>query len=592
MPSTNGHGPKRAILYARVSGDEQAKKGYSLPDQKQALREWASGEGYEILEEVEDDGWSGAYLERPGLDRVRDLVEAGGLDAVAVLFRDRLARGIYAQLLKAEFAERGAKLIALNAQTDDSPEGELHEGILDQFAAYERAKIAERTRRGKLRKAREGKILANNSIDYGFKYNATRDAYLVDEEAMSVVRRIFYIVAVEGESIKGVAKALNREGVKPPVSPWSKSGRWGTTAVRDSIIKDDVYKPHTYEDIAELVAPEVAARLDPSKLYGIWWYNRTKANAKQVSVAGENGREYKRQTSYTPRPRSEWIAVPVPDSGIPREWIDAARESIKNNHKHSNAGRRSWELSGGIVHCGTCGYAMVAHTTTPSKRSGMYFYYACRTPYVKGRSSCLGAKHLSAGKLEKRVWEAVSGLLKDPDRLRAGLDAMLEQERAAWRGNPDKETDLWAGKLAEAERMRRGYQEQAAKGYMTLEELGTALEELEKTRQTAERELTTLRSRKEHLDELERDRDAILESYARMVPEELDRLSAEEHHQVYKMLRLKVVTNPDGSVEVSGAFGDGFGICETDTVRSRRSTRRIRLCMACFSPVSEHDSRR
>jgi hypothetical protein len=74
------------------------------------------------------------------------------------------------------------------------------------------------------------------------------------------------------------------------------------------------------------------------------------------------------------------------------------------------------------------------------------------------------------------VWEAVSGLLKDPERLRAGLDAMLEQERAAWRGNPDKETELWAGKLAEAERMRGGYQEQAAKGYMTLEELGVALD--------------------------------------------------------------------------------------------------------------------
>jgi hypothetical protein len=77
-------------------------------------------------------------------------------------------------------------------------------------------------------------------------------------------------------------------------------------------------------------------------------------------------------------------------------------------------------------------------------------------------------EEISAGKLEKRVWEAVSGLLKAPERLRAGLDAMLEQERAAWRGNPGKETELWAGKLAEAERMRRSYQEQAAKGYMTL----------------------------------------------------------------------------------------------------------------------------
>jgi site-specific DNA recombinase len=591
MPSSNGHGPKRAILYARVSTDEQARSGYSLAQQLEALRDYAALEGYEVIEEVADPGQSGASLERPGMDRVRDLVAAGGVSVVLAQDRDRFAREpAYHYLLRREFEEHATKIRALNDRGDESPEGELTDGILDQLAKFERAKTAERTRRGKLRKAREGKILANNSVDYGFKYNATRNAYLVDEEAMSVVRRIFYSVGVEGESIKGVAKTLNREGVKPPASPWSRSGCWGTTAVRDSIVKDDVYKPHTYEEIAELVAPEVAARLDPSKLYGIWWYNRTKANAKQVSVAGKNGREYKRQTSYTPRPRSEWIAVPVPDSGIPREWIDAAREAIKNNHKHSNAGRRSWELSGGIVHCGTCSYAMVAHTTTPTKNSGMYFYYACRTPYVKGRGSCSGAKHLSADKLEKQVWEAVSGLLNDPERLHAGLDAMLKQERAAWHGNPDKETELWAGKLAEAERMRRGYQEQAAKGYMTLEELGVALEALEKSRQTAECELTALRSRKVHLDELERDRDALLESYARMVPEELDRLTAEERHQVYKMLRLKVVTNPDGSLEVSGAFGDGFGICETDTVRSRFSTGRTRRSTACSSHASGRDS--
>src|SRR5215213_10408618 len=99
MSSSNGHGPKRAILYTRVSGDEQAKKGYSLLDQSDALRKWAEREGYVVLEEVADEGWSGAYLERPGLDRVRALVEAGGVGVVAALFRDRIARGVYVQIL-------------------------------------------------------------------------------------------------------------------------------------------------------------------------------------------------------------------------------------------------------------------------------------------------------------------------------------------------------------------------------------------------------------------------------------------------------------------------------------------------------------
>jgi DNA invertase Pin-like site-specific DNA recombinase len=77
MPSTNGHSPKRAILYARVSTDEQARSGYSLAQQLEALREHAAREGYEVLEEVQDPGQSGASLERPGMDSVRDLVAAG-----------------------------------------------------------------------------------------------------------------------------------------------------------------------------------------------------------------------------------------------------------------------------------------------------------------------------------------------------------------------------------------------------------------------------------------------------------------------------------------------------------------------------------
>src|ERR671920_1184311 len=96
MPSTNGHGLKRfvrwCILYARVSTSEQARSGYSLAQQLEALREYAASEGYEILEEVVDPGQSGASLARPGLDRVRDLVREGGVTMVLAQDRDRFAR--------------------------------------------------------------------------------------------------------------------------------------------------------------------------------------------------------------------------------------------------------------------------------------------------------------------------------------------------------------------------------------------------------------------------------------------------------------------------------------------------------------------
>lgn len=286
MPSSNGAfgGPKMAVLYARVSTEEQARKGYSLSQQIEALRDYAACEGHEVLEEVRDPGQSGASLERPGMDRVRDLVSAGGVSVVLAQDRDRFAREpAYLYLLRQEFEQYGTMLRSLNDRGDDSPEGELTDGILDQLAKYERAKTAERSRRGKLRKAREGRIVANNGVDYGFRYNEARDGYEVDEETMPVVRRVFAMVS-DGSSLNSVAETLDREGVKLPYSRSRGAAKWNVTFIRDCIIRDDVYRPHTFEEISALVAPQVAIRLDPDKSYGIWWFNRRKTKTTQISV--------------------------------------------------------------------------------------------------------------------------------------------------------------------------------------------------------------------------------------------------------------------------------------------------------------------
>src|SRR5215212_4651992 len=217
MPSTNGHGPKRAVLYTRVSTDEQARSGYSLAQQLEALRAYVAREGYEVLEEVQDPGQSGASLERPGMDRVRDLVAAGGVSVVLAQDRDRIAREpAYHYLLRREFEEHCCELRSLNDRGDGSPEGDLTDGILDQLAKYERAKIAERSRRGKLRKAREGRLIPSPTPDYGFQFNDARDNYLVDPNAMAVVRRIFHAVGISGESLSGVKKAVDGGHVPTP----------------------------------------------------------------------------------------------------------------------------------------------------------------------------------------------------------------------------------------------------------------------------------------------------------------------------------------------------------------------------------------
>jgi site-specific DNA recombinase len=563
MTSTNGHGSKRAILYARVSTDEQARSGYSLAQQMEALKAYAAQEGYEVLEEVTDPRQSGASLERPGMDRVRDLVAGGTVSVVLAQDRDRFSREpAYAYLLKKEFEEHGTKIRSLKDRGDDSPEGELMDGVFDQFAKFERAKTAERSRRGKLRKAREGKIIATSTPDYGFKYTASRDGYKVDEATMPTVRRIFRMVALEGYSLRGIKRRFEAEELLTPAG----KKHWSETFIRE-VIKDDVYRPHSFEEIKALIAPEVAARLDPQSSYGIYWFNRKRHTLKQVAQDTLEGRVYrKKKKKSVDRPRNEWIAVPVPDAGIPRELVDGARVTIKDNCKPSYAGRRFWELSGGILYCGSCGRRMARHRKSRWNHSGKeHFYYRCHQRWQRGREACRNHKLHRADKVEGQVWEIVSNLLQNPEQLRTDIDKMIELERNNMCSDPEQEQQAWLEKIAKADHKRARYQEMAADGLITLDELRIRLSELANTRSMAERELKALQNHKERMVDLETDREALLDSLVSIAPDALDSLRSEERHHLYKMLKLKVVVCQGGALDVSGTFGYSLAMCNFET---------------------------
>ena len=144
-------------------------------------------------------------------------------------------------------------------------------------------------------------------------------------------------------------------------------------------------------------------------------------------------------------------------------------------------------------------------------------------------------------------------MLKDPERIRAGIEELIELEREGARDDPEREAGLWEEKLVECSRLRSAYQDQQAAGLMTLEELGFKLAKLEETRKIAAAELATLDAREQRAKELEADRDILLDSYAEMVPEALDGLSGEERSRVYEMLQLEVRPDPEG-YEISGAL--------------------------------------
>lgn len=370
---------------------------------------------------------------------------------------------------------------------------------------------------------------------------------------MFTIRRVFRMIGAEGLTIHRVKRTLAREGIPTP----NDGKYWSKKTIREAIL-DDVYRPHTYEEIAALVSPEVAARLDPDKSYGIWWFNRrrtTRSRARRPD--GRGGHEYYWHQHVVQKPREEWVAVPIPDSGIPRELVDAAREAIKDNHPSSAADSRFWELSGGVLVYGGCGCRMMAFRQRKHSGSAYYHYYRCPTRHAHGKDACSMPRGVRAEETEALVWAFVLGYLKDPEQLRVGLERFIEEERGAVRGDPEREARMWLDRIAEADSQRTRAQDLAIEGLLSPDELREKLAHLAEQRRTAERELETLRTRTERLANLELEAEALLEHYAGMAREGLEAYTPEDRHDAYQALRLRVVAHPDGRMEAGGVFIPG-----------------------------------
>jgi site-specific DNA recombinase len=546
---------KRAILYARVSSEEQAKKGYSLSGQIRLLRQHAAEVGYEVLTEAVDDGYEGDSLWRPGIDRIRRRVTEGGVDLVLATERDRIARKRgYVFVLEEEFRERGCTLRALEDKDEDSAEERLMRAIKDDFAEYEHAKIAQRTFSKKLEKARGGEIIAGRTPNYGFRYNEQRNGYLVDEEKMPLVRRIFEMLGMESKTSYSVVRWL--EGADPR-GPTGKG--WNMPYLRKMI--NDVYRSRSFEEMRDLVAPEVANRLDPDKRYGIWWYNRRRFEPKRTPPKAPG--DFKRKYKPIEKPRDEWIGIPVPDSGIPPEIVDTARGRMGKNRAPSMNGKRFWELSGGIVHCSECGYVM--GTTSSGTPTNDYYYYRCRSRY-NVKSDCDNGRGVRADALEQEAWKVVSSALRHPARLRAGLKKMIESERWTLATRPEKQIARWSEQIEKAQKKRSGYQDQQAEGLMTRDELRAKLVDLDEGVRIAKAEIEKLWRQEEHIRALEKSSEELLERYAKLVPGELEKLSPTERQYVFRIMQVEIWVPKEGDIKIKLPFlSDQAEFCREKT---------------------------
>ncbi len=391
MKSTNVR-VMRAAIYARVSSERQAQQD-TIDSQVQALRARVREDELMLDEELcfIDDGYSGSTLVRPALERLRDQAGAGAIDRLYVHSPDRLARRYaYQALLVDELQHCGVELVFLNRPLGKGPEDDLLLQVQGIVAEYERAKILERSRRGKLHAARRGRVSVLAQGPYGYRYItkelAGGDArfYVCLAEAQ-VVQNVFRWVASERLSISQVARRLASQGILSPRGRtcWDRSTVWG-------ILRNPAYKGS-----AGYGKRRIGPRLPKPR-------------------AQRNGSEQpRRPVSYCRTSPDQWTSIPVP-AIIEEALFEVVQEQLRENkQRHRLAKQSARYLLQGLVVCQCCGYAMCG------RRYDGKLYYRCvgNVVHRMSKQRVCHSQSLRGERLEAAIWADVSAILAEPHRI-------------------------------------------------------------------------------------------------------------------------------------------------------------------------------
>ncbi len=441
---------KIVAAYARVSTERQAEN-QTIEQQLTALRAYAQAQGWALTSDhvYRDEGWSGARLDRPALDRLRDAIGRAHVDTLLIASPDRLARRYAYQVwLLEEFARAGCEVIFLDRPPTDDPQDALLVQIRGAVAEYERAVIADRTRRGRLAALQAGRLLLWSSPPYGYRSDpqAPRDpaGLAVDVERAAVVRQVFSWYVEEGLTLHAIARRLTAAGTPTATG----QANWGPTSV-GGILRNTSYRGVAYGNREQ----RVSAR------------RRYPLSGRVARASGV--------VSARARPADVWIAVPVPALVTP-ELFAAAQERLERNRAWSPRNTQGEYLLRRLVSCRRCGRAECV------SNNGRYAYYRCLSraggPTDEHQARCQ-EQSVPTGALDAVVWADLCQVLSDP----AVLDEAVRRAQAGWL-NADARTarqhDL-RQRRATLERQRQRLIDAYAAEAVTLEELQTRVRALE-----------------------------------------------------------------------------------------------------------------
>lgn len=501
-----------AALYARVSTEEQ-KEGKTIQSQLEELRRFVNEKEWNVSAEYLDEGWSGSVLARPQLDRLRDDAEKGLFEAVIVNDVDRIGRDVsLIGIVKKDLERKNVQLIFRKISNSGSPADELMINMLGSFAQFERAMMADRTRRGRRYKAEVRKVIVGNIPPYGYDYipidksSNQNGRYVINKHEASIVKMMFDWVDKDGLSALEVVKRLSARGIKPKNAKEDKDKLWAKSSVL-RILHNETYS-------------------------GVTYYN------KHESVDSNNNEaKYQRQSKSGRRlrSRSEWIPITLPEDiriVTPDQFL-RVQEQLRNNTAFSKRNSKHEYLLRGLVKCGKCGTNYLgdpAHGDF-SYRDGNRGKRFPRPRDCDGRS-------VNANLLETTVWNEVSALLKNPTLILEQVEKRRKLHEMRYQSLPTKEEELRKRQdkaKQEEGRLLEAYRNEA----ITLNQLKSEMTKVRKQADSITLELDSIKNSlfiqpKQEVRKTIRD-------YCKQVSRRLDGMGFEEKQKILRLLLTAIV---------------------------------------------------
>lgn len=491
---------RRAALYARVSTRHQEQEA-TIESQLARLLSYAQQQGYEVPPERQfiDQAVSGHSLVRPGLDRLRDAAVAGAFQVLLCLSPDRLTRNLGAQyMLLQELRRHGVEVLFLNQpRWQNEPETQLLLNFQGAFAEYERVLISERMRRGRRYRLQSGQS-APYPAPYGYRYcPAMRQQSsrweIVPEQAV-IVQQIFLWYTEAALTIGQIVQRLNEAQVPGP-----RGGRW-TSATVGRMLRQPAYK-------------------------GITYYSRHRSDWDSVGEPRKQGRGRRQTPRQVLRPVDEWIAIAVPAIVSESLW-EATQGCLKMRTRFARRNSRRTYLLRGLLVCGVCGYTLQGRTQKGTVT------YVC----THGGKHCPpGIAHhtctIRADLIEPLVWEALSQLLGQPERIQEAWEALQACEQAV------DERSRGLQRQAALQKQRQRLIDAYQAGVLSLEELVERQNPLEL-------ELQTLKKRLQHVSE-HPPAPISLARFTQRIQRALTACDPETQQEVLRLLIERIVVTDD-----------------------------------------------